>query len=370
MSGCTIPFRKRVALDLFAFKKKIDSRVHDLRYLFWECTLRCNLSCLHCGSDCLQDASLPDMPLTDLLRIIDSIKNNVDPHKTTVAITGGEPLLREDLVECGKELYKREFPWGIVTNGYAMNRDRYERLLDAGLRSLTVSLDGMQSSHDWLRNKAGSFERAVKTIELAAAARGVVFDVATCATKRNFGELSKIKELLNDKGVRRWRIFTVFPKGRAAKNPELQLSDRQFVDLMDFIVDSKKQPGVRPNYGCEGFLGAYEGRARDNYFQCVAGVSVGSVLIDGSISACPSLRGDYIQGSIYKDDFLDVWNNRFGVMRNRSWTKTGLCATCDAYRWCQGNGLHLRKEKTGELLVCHWDRIRKGCAPAKTPTTP
>jgi radical SAM enzyme (rSAM/lipoprotein system) len=360
MNGLKIPLRKRIALDLFSIKKSIDARVHDLRYLFWECTLRCNLSCLHCGSDCLRDASSPDMPLPDFLRVVDSLKDRVDPHKTTIAMTGGEPLMRDDLEQCGIELYKRGFPWGFVTNGYALTRDRYDRLLNAGLRSLTISLDGLRASHDWFRNKAGSFDRAVAAVERAAATQNIIFDVATCVTLRNFGELPKIKDLLNDRGVRRWRLFTVFSKGRAVANAELQISDRQFVDLMDFIVDTKRQGGVRPNYGCEGFLGGYEGMARDNYFQCAAGVCVGSVLIDGSISACPSLRADYIQGNIYKDDFWDVWNSRFRVMRNRSWTKTGPCASCKAYRWCLGNGLHLRNEKTGELMRCHYARLESG----------
>ncbi len=360
MNGLKIPLRKRIALDLFSIKKSIDARVHDLRYLFWECTLRCNLSCLHCGSDCLRDASVPDMPLADFLRVVDSLKGRLDPHKTTIAITGGEPLMREDLEQCGAELYKRGFPWGFVTNGYALTRDRYGRLLEAGLRSLTISLDGLQASHDWFRSKAGSFDRAVAAVERAAASPDIIFDVATCVTLRNFGELPKIKDLLNDRGVTRWRLFTVFPKGRAVANAELQISDRQFVDLMDFIVDTKKEGRVRPNYGCEGFLGGYEGMARDNYFQCAAGICVGSVLIDGSISACPSLRADYIQGNIYKDDFWDVWNRRFRVMRNRSWTKTGPCASCKAYRWCLGNGLHLRDEKTGQLMRCHYARLRDG----------
>lgn len=360
MNGGRIPLRKRVALDLFSIKKNIDTRLHDLRYLFWECTLRCNLSCLHCGSDCARDASRRDMPVGDFIRVIDSIKTRLDPHKTTIAITGGEPLMRDDLEQCGHELYKRGFPWGCVTNGYAMTRDRYRRLLDAGLRSLTISLDGLKASHDWFRNRAGSFERALDTIRFAAKTDNIVFDVATCAHRRSFGELPGIRDLLIDAGVKNWRLFTVFPKGRAAGNNELQISDAQFTGLMDFIVETKTQGRIRPNYGCEGFLGAYEGRARDNYFTCAAGVNVGSVLIDGSISACPSLRDDYIQGNIYKDDFWDVWNNRFGIMRDRSWTKTGACASCTAYRWCLGSGLHLRNEKTGELSVCHYARIRNG----------
>jgi radical SAM enzyme (rSAM/lipoprotein system) len=367
MTSPGVSFRKRVALELFRVKNVVDARLHDLRYLFWECTLRCNLSCVHCGSDCLADAGLKDMPLADFLRVVDSIKHRVDPHKTTIAITGGEPLMRSDLEECGRELYKRGFPWGFVTNGYAMTRARYEKLLDAGLKSLTISLDGLTASHDWFRGRSGSFERALKTIELAGKTDNIIFDVATCANMRNFKELSRVRDLLIDAGARRWRLFTVFPKGRAKGNEDLRISDTMFVELMDFIVATKKEGKIRPNYGCEGFLGGYEGAARDNYFHCAAGVYVGSVLIDGSISACPSLRADYIQGNIYKDDFWDVWNNKFKIMRDRAWTKTGKCATCKVYRWCKGNGLHLRDEKTGELLTCHYERLQNGSMP--TPAT-
>jgi radical SAM protein with 4Fe4S-binding SPASM domain len=59
-----------------------------------------------------------------------------------------------------------------------------------------------------------------------------------------------------------------------------------------------------------------------------------------------------IQGNIYRDDFMDVWEKRFGVMRDRSWARTGDCRTCKVWAYCQGNGLHLRDEKTGKLLYC------------------
>ncbi|MDD5186097.1 MAG: radical SAM/SPASM domain-containing protein, partial [Paludibacter sp.] len=73
---------------------------------------------------------------------------------------------------------------------------------------------------------------------------------------------------------------------------------------------------------------------------------------------CPSLRADYIQGNIYKDDFWKVWNEKYQIMRDRSWTKTGKCATCKSYKFCEGNGLHLRDEMTGDILCCHLDLLK------------
>jgi len=180
--------------------------------------------------------------------------------------------------------------------------------------------------------------------------------------QKNFDELAQVRELLIEAGLKRWRLFTIFPKGRAKDNPLLDVTNDQFRHLMDFIQQTRKEGRIAASYSCEGFLGSYEGKVRDSFFWCRAGINVGSVLADGSISACPSLRGDYIQGNIYKESFVDVWNNRFQVMRDRGWTKTGPCADCDAYPWCEGNGLHLRDEKTGHLLRCHYHMLTGGMA--------
>ena len=133
----------------------------------------------------------------------------------------------------------------------------------------------------------------------------------------------------------------------------------EFIRLMEFISQTRKEGRIKVSYGCEGYLADYEMEVRDAPFFCQAGIHIGSVLANGDISACPSLRGDYVQGNIYRDNFLDVWNTRFQVMRNRKWTKTGKCANCKAYKYCQGNGLHLRDEKTGELLQCHLEMMGK-----------
>ena len=120
---------------------------------------------------------------------------------------------------------------------------------------------------------------------------------------------------------------------------------------------TRAQGVISPEFSCEGFLGPYEAAVRDGLFFCRAGINIGSVLVDGSISACPSLRADYIQGNIYQDDFLAVWNDRFQIMRKRNWTKTGECKNCKVYKWCGGNGLHLRDEQSGELLRCHYNML-------------
>lgn len=349
---------KRIFFNVFQRYRHNQARLHKLNYLFWECTLTCNLDCAHCGSDCSKESLVPDMPLDDFLNVLDRIKDEYDPGKVMVVLTGGEPTLRTDLETAGKEFNKRGFPWGMVSNGYALNENKFKNLRKAGLASLTISLDGLEESHDWFRGRTGSYERALNAIDIASST-GMTFDVVTCVHQRNIDELPAIRDMLIAKGIKKWRIFIIFPKGRAKGNPDLILRDDQFRHIYDFITETRKAGKILASAGCEGFLGDYELEARGYPFFCRAGIQIGSVLADGSISACPSLRADYIQGNIYEDDFLEVWNNKFQVMRKRKWTKTGKCKTCKVYKWCEGNGLHLRDEKTGELLLCHYEKLQR-----------
>ena len=129
-------------LRQFVFRqfKKRETQLHELNYLFWECTTRCNLNCRHCGSDCTKDSFHKDMPLEDFLTALDTIEKK-SPN-FLVVLTGGEPLLRKDIEICGREIRKRGMRWSMVSNGYFYDDKRHNSLLNAGLGALTFSLDG------------------------------------------------------------------------------------------------------------------------------------------------------------------------------------------------------------------------------------
>ena len=349
--------RLRLALWLEKWRRKNMKALHPLEQLFWESTLRCNVHCLHCGSDCVSSEITPDMPAEDFLHVIDTeVTPHVDPHKVLIVISGGEPLMRKDLADVGEALYKRGYPWGMVTNGLALTEERFRRLRQAGLRSITISLDGLEDDHVWLRQHPLAFEGACRAIRLCAAERDLAWDVVTCVNQRTINKLPEIRDLLWSMGVRNWRVFGIDPMGRAAENEELILTDEQFQYLMDFIV-SEREAGRHVSYSCEGFLGDYEGRVRDYLYQCAAGVSVASILIDGSISACTSVRGKYYQGNIYKDSFWRVWEEEFKPYRDRRWMREmEPCKDCKAFEFCEGNGMHLRRED-GSLMLCHLQRL-------------
>lgn len=358
--------RQRLALELHRALCRDLRRDHPLKVLFWECTLRCNMHCLHCGSDCKQAPASPDMPAADFLKVIAQVAPYFPEGtpKPEIVFTGGEALMRSDLEAVGLLLNQAGFAWGLVTNGLLLTAERYQSLKNSGMGALTLSLDGFEAAHNWLRGVPQAYAGACRALDvlLADASGEVNWDVVTCVHARNLDTLPAFKTWLLEKGVRQWRLFTVFPSGRAAGNPELSLSSAQWRTLMDFIAQTRQeqarhQHNLAVSYGCEGFLGAYEGRVRDSLFCCQAGLTIGSVLIDGSISACPSIRADFHQGSIYKDNFMDVWQNRFEAYRDRGWTRAvEPCASCKQWRFCQGNGMHLWDDAQ-HLKFCHYKRL-------------
>jgi radical SAM enzyme (rSAM/lipoprotein system) len=345
---------KKIAFRIF---KESEIKLHELNYLFWECTARCNLNCLHCGSDCSKDSSYHDMPLEDFLSALDTVEK---PAKNfIVVLTGGEPLLRKDIEICGREIRKRGMRWSLVSNGQLYDKERHISLLNAGLGALTISMDGLEVSHNWLRNSNNNFKKVENAIQLAVSSSRLNFDVVTCVNKKNINELPLIRDFLIQKGVKSWRLFTIFPIGRAKNNPELLLSETQFLQLMDFISDSRNDKAINVKFSCEGFVGKYEAKVRDSYFFCRAGINIGSILIDGSISACPNIDKSWAQGNIYKDHFYNVWQTKYEPFRDRSWAKTGKCASCSEFRDCQGNGFHNWYGDKKNVLVCHNELLLK-----------
>jgi len=347
---------------VFRLFRNNEVAVHELNYLFWECTTRCNLHCRHCGSDCSVQSREKDMPLEDFLRALDTIPADHRPKDFIVVLTGGEPLLRPDIETAGREISRRGFAWGVVSNGWFFDEAAHERLTAAGLRSVTISLDGLEASHDWMRGHSGSYERALRAIGLCARDPRLAFDVVTCVNRRNLAELPELHRILAGLGVRQWRLFTIIPIGRAAGDPDMLLQPDELCSLMDFIVDKRAEGGpMKVTFSCEDYLGPYEEKVRDNRFFCHAGVNIASVLIDGRICACPNIDRDlFSQGSIYEDDFYEVWEKRFQPFRHRYWARKGPCADCREWRNCLGGSMHNWHATGGPdapgtpaLLQCH-----------------
>ena len=366
---------------LFRSFRRLETNVHELNYLFWECTLRCNLSCRHCGSDCFASSKDLDMPLEDFLKALDTLpkpdrkkpsakhSKRFNTDTLTVVLTGGEPLLRPDIDQVGRQIKLRGYNWSMVSNGFLYTEEMHRRLMASGMGALTISLDGIGDSHNWMRGNPKSFERALNAISIAAKEKRLDFDVVSCINKRNLPQLEEIYTTLLNLGVKRWRIFTIIPIGRATQEPDLHLSNEEMVRLMDFIAEKRSRRKATANAGtsgemevtfsCEGYLGRYEEKVRPVRYFCHAGINIASVLIDGRICACPNIDRDvFSQGNIYKDNLYEVWEKKFQAFRNRDWARKGICKDCRQWRNCLGGGMHNWHGDCFQVLSCHYRRTQ------------
>ena len=319
---------------------------------------------MHCGSSCgPQQINKDELTTDEIKKAFHDIAKDFNPKEIMIAVTGGEPLLRKDIFEVMKYAHSLGFRWGMVTNGALITSETVSRLEDAGISTISVSLDGLEKSHNWLRCDKNAFKKTLNGLKLLRASKCFeIVEAITCVHQHNLKELEEIYQLCGDLGVDEWRLFAISPVGRAKTRPDLFLNCQQFFSLLEFIKNKRKgRKKLKPSFCDEGFLGIeYEGEVRKQLFYCWAGISVGSILYNGDIAACPILPRKYAkQGNIRKDRFSEVWNNKYQAFRDRAWRKQGDCKNCLWWEFCEGNSIHLWDFDKNELMLCNYNLINK-----------
>lgn len=236
-----INFIKTKLLNLY---KKLETKEHPLLYLFLEITQICNLDCLHCGSDCQKNMAKDELTTKSWKKIISYIKENFGKNVTFI-ITGGEPLVHRDLDELTQHIKSENMRWSMVSNGHLLTKERLHTLIGNGLYSITVSLDGSKDIHNYLRNNTHSYARVITALSEIGKS-GVLSDVVTCVYPKNLYKLDYIAHILLENNIKNWRLFRIFPSGRAKGNNELLLSYKQTWDMLHWIAEK------RPYYKKEG----------------------------------------------------------------------------------------------------------------------
>ena len=342
----------------WSWVQSLEGDLHQLRYLFWETTRRCNLRCRHCGSDCGRDDDQLGLPAERVMAVMRSVASRYDSSQIMVVATGGEPLLRRDLLSLLADIHGLGFQLGMVSNGVLLDERVAAGLARAGLGSVVVSLDGPEPCHDWLRDREGSFRRACRALRALVAAEIPVVEAITCVTPRSLDRLEETYAIVRDLGVSHWRIFNIFPAGRAVGDRELLLSERAIAELVAQVAKLRRRgerDGLVVNLSEEGFLGwQWEGQVRDAPYFCRAGINIAGLMADGSIAACPNLAPWMAQGHIDDDDFTKVWEERYHLFRDRSWTREGECGDCDQWKTCRGSSLHLWDSERKAPHWCHY----------------
>ena len=322
----------------------MEVRQHRLQYLFIEITRRCNLSCRHCGSDCTGQAGRNELTTASWIKLIDDIHQSFGPEVALV-LAGGEPLLHPDFDELTAHIAWRRMWWGVVTNGQLLSAERLAAMQDSHVGAITVSLDGPQAAHDHLRNQPGAFEKTVAAMRLVGSAGIELSDVVTCVHPGNIDQLDATADIIIASGIRRWRLFRIFPSGRAGRDPSLNLDFEQTWRMLDWLKSNRRRLaklGLSAGASCEGYLPFKIDRGvRDVPFFCRAGVNFGAILSDGTVTGCSNNDSSFHQGSVLDDNFHHIWESRFEDFRNRDWVARTDCGSCDQLGHCQGGSIHL-----------------------------
>ncbi|MBI5547914.1 MAG: radical SAM protein [Deltaproteobacteria bacterium] len=356
-----LDFPKLVAVRRDAARRARLFTKPDLTYLFWEATLRCNLRCLHCGSSCEARSPVKELETAQVLAIVDSIAEDFDARRIFVSITGGEPLLRPDLYEVVARMTHHGMRSCIVTNGTLLGPEQAAKLFDAGMRTVSVSIDGMEHEHEAVRGR-GTWKRSLAGLTNARRAGFRTVEAITCVRPANLHQLEEIERTVRGSGAGLYRLITIDRMGRLANQDgaDMWLTPPQVRVLLDHVERRRRELAKAKDrfdvrFSCGGFLGVErELTVRPGDGQCFAGLCVGSILADGQVSACPSLPRSWAQGSALDERFSKIWYGKFKDYRETAWRKTGACSDCSFWEICQGGGLHERLAQPEEF--CWLDR--------------
>ncbi len=336
----------------------------------WNLTYRCNLACEHCyldagGTPLVNTENFADrteLSTEGCFRVIDEIAAFA-PECLTI-MTGGEPLLRRDILEIVRRAAERGL-WVVVgTNGVRITENLARRLAEAGARGLSLSLDALDPDrHDRFRNVRGAWHNTVEGAEILHKT-GLPFIVQTTAGSHNLGELEAIADFAHERlGAKVWNLYFLVPTGRGqfvsnispAQYDEVLASlyriQRKFDRRM--LVNAKCAPHYiktvlekssrdadpipedahSPRTSSIGFspIRTYSGGAGG----CPAGTHYMGIRPNGDVTPCPYLP--VFAGSLRNTSLTDLWNSSglFADIRRRS-SLGGRCGECEMNAQCGG----------------------------------
>jgi radical SAM protein with 4Fe4S-binding SPASM domain len=247
----------------------------------------------------------------------------------------------------------------LATNGTLLNRERSRSLREAGVRRVSISLDGARAStHDALRQAPGAFAAALSGAR-AARETGLPFQINMTLTAATAGELTEMVALCRELGAAALHLFVLVPTGRARLLPVAPLSPTQYEELLERACDlaARAELDIRVTCGPQ-FARIVRQRAPDllrsapgsgpGVTGCLAGVNFCFIGAEGTVQPCGYFQVDC--GNVRHEDFGDIWRDSpaLQVIRRREAYK-GKCGQCEYLRVCGGCRARAY-EATGDCL--------------------
>ncbi|MCB9755925.1 MAG: radical SAM protein [Myxococcales bacterium] len=305
-------------------------------WAIWELTLACDQKCRHCGPRAGR-ARPDELTTEECLQVVAELK---ELGVGEVVLIGGESYLRNDFILIIRAIREAGMACVLTTGGYNLSRARVEAMAEAGVMSVTLSVDGLEETHDYLRGMPGSWRRAFQAFaELRAA--GLPVACNTQINSRTLTELEPLLEELARAKIHSWQLQLTVAHGNATDHPDLVLQPYRMLELfesIDRILERCRVLGIRMfPANSLGYFGPHEGRLRKDvggYWRgCVAGVNTIGIESHGAIKNCPSLGGPAnVGGSWREHGIAALWTRSYAMTYVRRRTLDDLWGFCrDCY---------------------------------------
>jgi radical SAM protein with 4Fe4S-binding SPASM domain len=340
----------------FGFKRPL--QIHAPFLVVWNFTYKCNLNCKHCYSSS-GISSKNELTTQEALKVVDQI---ADFGVTSLAFSGGEPLMRKDFFEVASHAVELGLYVSLATNGTLLNQENVNKLKEIGVHYVEVSLDGIDAeTHDFFRGKKGSFNKTLKGLKNCIDKK-ICTCIAVTATKKNLKEIPAILEMSENMGIDRFTLFNFVPTGRGKDIISVDPSPKEREDLLCYlnkklsenlniailsttpqlarVAMQSKSPTqediIMPLAHMEAAKISKRAMTLADFIGgCGAGRFYIAISPEGNIQPCVFMP--LIVGNLKRDQLADVWLNSqvFKDLREREKLK-GRCGKCEFKFVCGG----------------------------------
>lgn len=333
----------------------------ELRLVAWETTRNCNLSCVHCRASATYGPYTGELDTAAAFTLLDQIAGTGRP---IVILTGGEPLLREDIFDITRYGTKLGLKMVMAPNGTLLTESVAREMKESGIQRISISIDGAtEEQHDRFRGVPGAFKGAMDGIHAAKSA-GIEFQVNTTITRLNRDQIPEILALAETIGAVALHIFLLVPTGRGKYITDQAISAQEYESTLNWFYERKQQTALQLKATCAPhYYRILRQRAREEgrpvTFQthgldavsrgCLGGSGFCFVSHRGIVQPCGFLDLDC--GDVTKTSFADIWRNSdiFRQLRDAD-NLTGKCGECQYRKVCGGCRARAY-EATGDFLA-------------------
>ncbi len=320
------------------------------RIISWNITLRCPLKCSHCYVDAGDTEADGVLSTHEAFSVIDQVRATGTP---VVVLSGGEPLLREDVYEIARYGTERGLRMVMGTSGYLLDRPAAKKLSEAGMRAVAVSLDSSDPEvHDAFRGTEGVWERAVEAIR-SCRDEGMGVQINMTIMRPEISEVRGVIETGTALGVRDYQIFFPVPAGRAPESGPG--SPREYEELIRQVLTRYRARDlhIRPTCAPQFRRIAETLGIRDPAWGrgCIAGITYCRIYANGDVTPCPYLPVS--AGNVRTTPFSEIWNHSplFAALRDPD-RFTGKCGRCGFRDVC--GGCRARAYRGREAVPPRW----------------